>query len=269
MIRFLFVIIISLPFIIYYLGVGRYVERHADRYDEWARYKIAQKVIRILRYNGGVITRVYGKENLPSSGGYIMYSNHQGKYDALGIMYGHPTPCTIMMDEKRSRLPIVDPFMDLIKGSRLKKEDMRSQVFTIRKIIDEVKAGRKYIIFPEGGYDNNQNNVNDFHSGSFKCAVRAKCPIVPVAIINSYKVFENVAPSPVRTKVIYLPPMFYNDYTHMTTEQIATIVRARIMVTIAGYTRKKQIRKLDITLNPNVTDVDEARAYINRLKYIL
>ncbi|MCM1397945.1 MAG: 1-acyl-sn-glycerol-3-phosphate acyltransferase [Clostridium sp.] len=269
MIRFLFVIIISLPFIIYYLGVGRYVERHADRYDEWARYQIAQKVIRILRYNGGVITRVYGRENLPNSGGYIMYSNHQGKYDALGIMYGHPTPCTIMMDEKRSRLPIVDPFMDLIKGSRLKKEDMRSQVLTIRKIVEEVKAGRKYIIFPEGGYDDNQNNVKDFHPGSFKCAVRAKCPIVPVAIINSYKVFESMAPSPVRTKVIYLPPMYYKDYKDMTTEQIATIVRARIMVTIAWYTRKRQIRKLDVTLKPNVTDVDEANTYINRLKYIL
>lgn len=269
MFRFFFVIIISMPFIIYYVGVGRYVERHADRYDEMARYKIAKKVIRILRYNGGVITKVYGRENLPKSGGYIMYSNHQGKYDALGIMYGHPTPCTILMDEKRSRLPIVNPFMDLIKGSRLKKEDIKSQVMTIRKIVDEVKEGRKYIIFPEGGYDNNRNNVQDFHSGSFKCAVRSKCPIVPVAIIDSYKVFESMAPSPVRTKVFFLPPINYEEYKDRTTEQIDEIVRARIMVTIALYTRKKQIKRLDVTLNSNVNDVEEARRYINRLQYVL
>jgi len=238
MFRFFFVIIISMPFIIYYVGVGRYVERHADRYDEMARYKIAKKVIRILRYNGGVITKVYGRENLPKSGGYIMYSNNKGKYDALGIMYGHPTPCTILMDEKRSRLPIVNPFMDLIKGSRLKKEDIKSQVMTIRKIVDEVKEGRKYIIFPEGGYDNNRNNVQDFHSGSFKCAVRSKCPIVPVAIIDSYKVFEEWSLRKVTTQVHYLPPLRYEEYKGMTTQAVSDVVHGRIRKYIAEVLRK-------------------------------
>lgn len=269
MIRFFFVIIISLPFIIYYIGVGNYIERHADNYDEMSRYTIAKKVIRILRCNGGVITKVYGRENLPKSGGYVMYSNHQGKYDALGIMYGHPTPCTILMDEKRSRLPIVNPFMTLIKGSRLKKEDARSQVMTIRKIVEEVKEGRKYIIFPEGGYEKNQNRVYDFHPGSFKCSVRARCPIVPVAIIDSYKVFETNWFTPVRTKVYFLKPIAYEQYKDFTTEEIAEIVRARIMVTIANDTRKKKIKDLDIKAADDIWDFDTAREIIDMLKFVI
>ena len=78
-----------------------------------------------------------------------------------------------------------------------------------------------------------------------------------------------MAPSPVRTKVIFLPSINYEEYKDMTTEQIAEIVRARIMVTIAMYTRKRQIKQLDMTLNANVSDVEEARRYINRLRYVL
>ena len=37
----------------------------------------------------------YGMENLPKEGGYVMFPNHQGKYDALGIVYTHKKPCTI------------------------------------------------------------------------------------------------------------------------------------------------------------------------------
>lgn len=76
-----------------------------------------------------------------------MFSNHQGKYDTLGIMASHPRPCTIVMDSKRSHLPLVDSFIDLVKGSRLDKTDMKSQMKTIQKIAGEVRAGRKYIVF--------------------------------------------------------------------------------------------------------------------------
>ena len=43
---------------------------------------------------------------------------------------------------------------------------MRAQLKTILKIADEVKGGRRYIIFPEGGYDHNKNELQDFLAGS-------------------------------------------------------------------------------------------------------
>jgi len=161
-----------------------------------------------------------------------MYSNHQGKYDTLGIMQAHPLPCTIVMDYDRSRLPIVDPFIDLVKGKRLDKTDMKNQLKTILEIVEEVKAGRRYIVFPEGGYDHNKNNVQQFMPGSFKCATKAKAPIVPVAIIDSYRPFGINSLRKVRTQVHFLAPIFYEEYKGMTTAQIADMVRERIVVTI-------------------------------------
>lgn len=233
MLRFCYVILISLPFIIYYIRRGAYIERHRERYTEADCYALAQKVIRIMKVNGGIRTRAYGMENLPKEGGYVMYSNHQGKYDALGIMGAHEEPCTIMMDEKRSHLPIVDPFMKLIQGSRLDKTDMKSQVRTIQNMVQEVKAGRKYIIFPEGGYFHNRNEVKEFLPGAFKTSVKSKTPIVPVAIIDSYKPFELNSLRPVETQVHFLKPIFFEEYEGMNTREIAQMVRARIMATIA------------------------------------
>lgn len=239
MLRFVFVIIISFPFIIYYMFVESRINRHPDRYDEEKRYKVAKKVVNRLRKNGLIKTQVYGKENLPKEGGYIMYSNHQGKYDAVGIIYGHDKPCTIMMDEKRSHLPIVNQFMRLIKGCRLDKSSIQEQVKSIKHITEEVKQGRRYIIFPEGGYYHNRNAVMDFMPGSFKCAVRAKCPIVPVAIIDSYKPFEINSLKKVTTQVYFLDAIKYDIYKGMTTEEIAKLVKGRIVQKMENVLEKK------------------------------
>ncbi len=227
------VIAISLPFILYQIRTGVYIARHRKRYTEADCYALAQRVIRIMKVNGGIRTKAYGMENLPKEGGYVMYSNHQGKYDALGIMGAHKEPCTIMMDAKRSHLPIVDPFMTLIQGSRLDKTDMRSQVETIHNMVREVEAGRRYIVFPEGGYFHNRNEVKEFMPGAFKTSIKSKTPIVPVAIIDSYKPFELNSLRPVETQVHFLKPISFEEYEGMNTREIAQMVRARIVATIA------------------------------------
>ncbi len=233
MLRLCYVVIISLPFIIYYIQKGGYIERHSEDYTEEDRYALAQKVIRIMKVNGGIRTQVYGRENLPGKGGYVMFSNHQGKYDALGIMTVHELPCTVLMDEKRSHLPIVESFMKLIQGGRLDKTNMKSQIRTIQQITSEVMAGRRYIIFPEGGYCHNRNEVQEFLPGAFKVALKSKAPIVPVALIDSYKPFELNSLKPVVTQVHFLKPIVYEEYAGMKTREIAQMVRARIMATIA------------------------------------
>jgi len=239
MVRMCYVIVVSLPFVIYYLSKAYYIEKHGEKFSEERRYKMARRCIAIMMHNGHIKTDSYGQENLPKEGGYVMYSNHQGKFDTLGIMISHPKPCTIVMDACRSKLPIVDSFINLIQGSRLDKHDMKNQMKTILKIAEEVKAGRRYIVFPEGGYDHNKNDLQEFKSGSFKCAVKAGAPIVPVAIIDSYKPFGMNSLRHVRTQVHFLEPICYEEYRQMTTAQIAELVKARI-----GAVIERQLKAL-------------------------
>ncbi|HBI63381.1 MAG TPA: 1-acyl-sn-glycerol-3-phosphate acyltransferase, partial [Lachnospiraceae bacterium] len=52
----------------------------------------------------------------------------------------------------------------------------------------------------------------------FKSAMRAKAPIVPVALIDSWKVFDLWSLRRVETKVIYLKPLYYEDYREMSSK---------------------------------------------------
>lgn len=239
MLRLFFVVTVSLPFVIYYIGKAKLIELRGEKFSEERRYKMARRCIAIMMRNGRIRTESHGQELLPKEGGYIMYPNHQGKYDTLGIMISHPKPCTIVMDAYRSKLPIADSFINLVQGSRLDKNDMKNQMKTILKISDEVKAGRRYIVFPEGGYDHNHNDLQEFKAGAFKCAVRAGAPIVPVALIDSYKPFGLNSLRKVKTQVHFLAPIFYEEYAGMKTVEIAELVKSRIAEAVDAQVKRK------------------------------
>lgn len=202
---------------------------HPERYTEEERYNLARHVIRLMKLSGKVHTKAYGTENLPKEGGYIMYPNHQGKYDALGIIHTHKLPCSVVMDKQKSNSILVKEFVDLIQGKRLEKDNVRQALTIINEVAKDVADGKRYILFPEGGYEfNNKNTVNAFKAGSFKSAIKAKAPIVPVALIDSYKIFNSFHFGKITTQVHYLEPIYYEEYHTMKSNEIALLVQNRI-----------------------------------------
>ncbi len=236
MLRYYFDIIISLPHIIYYILKIKYIMRHWERYSEEYRYKVASNMVHIVMKHGRIRTEFSGTENLPSSGGYLMYANHQGRFDSLGIIYAHEKPCSIVIDEIRSRMILVTEFTDVLDGIRLDKSDMKKQVRSIKALADRVAAGKKYIIFPEGGHNHNRNELQEFLPGAFKAALWSKAPIVPVALIDSYVPFEINSLRKVTTKVRFLRPISYSEYKDMNTNEISDLVKNLIGDAIAAET---------------------------------
>ena len=58
--------------------------------------------------------------------------------------------------------------------------------------------------------------------------MRAKAPIVPVALVDSWKVFDLWSLRRVVTKVFYLKPLYYEDYKDMKSVQVCELVYNRI-----------------------------------------
>ncbi len=50
---------------------------------------------------------------------------------------------------------------------------------------------------------------------------KAKCPIVPVALIDTYKAFDTGSIEPLTVQVHFLKPMYYDEYKDMKTTEIA------------------------------------------------
>ena len=120
-----------------------------------------------------------------------------------------------------------------MQGKRIKLDDLRQAAGIISEVSEEVKQGRKFIIFPSGGYEHrNGNYVDPFKPGCFKGAIRAKAPIVPVAIVNSWKVFDLWSLRRVVTQVFYLKPLFYDDYKDMKSNAISDLVYDRICAAV-------------------------------------
>ena len=234
MIRIFYTIIRAFPAAIAFLHKGHVAKRHPELYSQEDNYQTILRYIEIMKKAANITTVVSGLENLPKEGSYVMFPNHQGKYVALGVIGAHPTPCSVVIDKKRSRLPFADEFVSLIHGFRLDRTSMRSQFEGITAITDEIKGGKRFIIFPEGKYNHNHNNVQQFRPGAFKCAIRAKCPIVPVALVDSYKPFEFNSVKPVQTQVHFLKPIFYEEYKDLTSQQIADRVRDAIVEKIVS-----------------------------------
>lgn len=224
----------------YMIPKMRFFADHPEKYSKETRYSLVQHVINLMKKSGRIYTIAEGVENLPKDSGYIMYPNHQGKYDVLGIITTHREPCSFVMDKNKSHTVLVREFVDLVQAKRLEKDNPRQGIKIIMQVAKEVAKGSKYILFPEGGYENNNRNVvADFKAGSFKIALKSKAPIVPIALIDSYKVFNAIHFGKVTTYVCYLKPIYYNEYKDLKTNQIAEMVKNRIEEKILEMSSKK------------------------------
>ncbi len=238
MFRFYYTIVMRTGSIIHFVPKMRRYAKHPERYSEEDCHELCKVMIAKVAKTARATTSYYGLENLPKDGGYILYSNHQGKYDALGVTWGHPGPCRVLMNLKRSKMPIANEYISLVRGKRIDHENIRQQMECINAIGDEVKDGAVYLIFPEGGYRKDQDNrMNPFRSGCFRSALRSERPIVPVALIDSYKPFGIKGLAAVHTQVHFLEPIPHQDFCIMKPVEIAQMVQARIaahMETVLG-----------------------------------
>ena len=68
----------------------------------------------------------------------------------------------------------------------------------------------------------------EFHGGSFRCATKSKCPIVPIALVDCFKVLDEKGSAPVTMEIHYLPVIDYEEYKDMKPAQLAQLVHDRI-----------------------------------------
>ena len=122
----------------------------------------------------------------------------------------------------------ISPSRHMVQKISLTKMDLYFIPIIRGFITKEVKNGRNYLIFAEGTRSKNGNHPQEFKGGSFKAAMKAKCPIVPVALIDTYKAFDTGSVAPLTVQVHFLEPIPYEEYKEMKSTEIAAEVKRRI-----------------------------------------
>ena len=228
MLRFYYVAGSSPYFVVHMLLKYRKYMNHPEKYNREDKYRLAQHIMDHMRRRGRTKTEVFGLDNLPIDTGYIIYPNHQGKYDALGIMLYHDEPMGVLMEKKQSEKIVAKQVIDLVEGKRLDFDDPRQQLRVLNEIGHEVAAGRKYLIFPEGKWSDNKNKLQKFNSGCFRCSIASKTPIVPCVLVDSYKALNCNSLKKCTTQIHYLTPILYEEYKDLKKTEISELVKSRI-----------------------------------------
>lgn len=208
---------------------------HVDDYSESERYDLLRKIDHAANTGGNLLIETHGVENIPDENGFMFYPNHQGLYDVLAIIEGCPVPFSVVAKKEVENVPFLKQVFACMKAFMIDREDIKQSMQVILNVSKEVKSGRNYLIFAEGTRSKEGNHPQEFKGGSFKAAMKAKCPIVPVALIDSFRAFDTGSAELLKVQVHFLEPIRYEEYQDMKSTELAKEVRSRIIDTIERY----------------------------------
>lgn len=191
-------------------------------------YRWVQRAAIDANRAGRVTIEAHGTENVPKEGGFVFFPNHQGLYDVLAFLETSPRAFSFVMKKEASNIILLKQVARALEAYAIDREDIRQSMTVINHMAEDVKGGKGFLIFAEGTRSRQGNKLLEFKGGSFKSATKARCPIVPCALIDSFKPFDENSIKPVTVKLFYLPPMYYEEYKDMKTVEIAAEVKRRI-----------------------------------------
>lgn len=223
----------NIPFWIYQL----FKLCNINKYDAKTRYAFLHMATPIANRRGRIKIICSGLENLPNENGYIMFPNHQGMFDALAFLETHDRPFVTVMKKEVKDIFLLKQVICLLQAEIIDREDIRQSMQVIMNMSRRVKEGENFIIFAEGTRSHSGNQLLEFKGGSFKSAMNAKCPIVPVALIDSYKAFDTHSIKKLTVQIHYLKPFYPEDYQGMKSTDIAELVSSKIKEKIEEVTK--------------------------------
>ena len=219
--------IIAFPF---YLIKLSYMGKHNWNLEK--SYNYLRKLAIMANRKGRVTIEAHGVENIPKENGFVFFPNHQGMYDVMAFLDSSPNPFAFVAKAELKNVPLLKQVMSALHSLTIDRRDLRQSVKVIDEIADRVSKGENFLIFAEGTRSKKGNVMNDMKGGSFKCAIKAKAPIVPCAIVDAFVPFDVNSIKKVTVKIFYLEPLYYEDYKDMSSLEIATLVKERIQAVL-------------------------------------
>lgn len=202
--------------------------KHTDEYSYEEKYKHIRYILKHVCKSGNIDLKVTGLENIPEKDGFLMCGNHQGIFDIVAIVDSFERPLAAVLKKELNEIPFLKQVVQCTHSYPMDREDVRQSMKVIQGVTQDLINGRNMIIFPEGTRSKNGNNMGEFHAGTFKCVTKSKVPIVPFALIDSFKVLDQDGCAPLKVQLHYLEPIFYEEYKDLKTSEIAELVRSRI-----------------------------------------
>ena len=233
--RFYRVILRNLPRITAYFPRMKRMALRPYRYTRQQRYNMAMKCVRHVARSGRIEVEAFGLEHIPAEDGCLICANHQDKFDPLAIWMTHAQPVSVVISDDACHRPLIRDFVRIVDAIKLKKNNLKSMYRMTEEMTQRLREGERFILFPEGRYEEEYHMLLPFMPGCFRSAIRAEKPIVPVAIVDSFRAFAEDTHQAVRVGVHYLEPILPSEYSGLRTTDVSELVRARIQCALDEF----------------------------------
>jgi 1-acyl-sn-glycerol-3-phosphate acyltransferase len=185
-----------------------------------------------LRCLPGCHIRVEGAQGIVPGTTYVIVANHQSMSDVMALS-ALPFAFKWVSKKENFRIPLIGWNMYLNRCVRVDRGNLRNVAKTMNKCRHWLARGISLLMFPEG-HRSTTGEIQPFHSGAFKLALSAKCPIVPVVVDGTLHVFRGfrVSPSPglIRIRVLDAIP---GDLANGDEKLLRTLTSERMRVALA------------------------------------
>lgn len=145
------------------------------------RRRVARGLSRYARWSPLYDFRIEGREHLPTSGPYVLVSNHESLLDPL-CFFLLETPARILASDRALRVPFVATLFRSCEHIGVNRSDADSRKRALDTACLALEDGTPVAIFPEGQLPSAPGEMAEFHTGAFVAAQSCGVPVVPVVL---------------------------------------------------------------------------------------
>jgi 1-acyl-sn-glycerol-3-phosphate acyltransferase len=156
--------------------------------NEELLFKIFKLFARGVLWISGVDVKVQGAQHLEPGRHYLYVGNHASYFDIPAVVAGIPDNVRFVYKRELNKVPIFGWGMKLTGYNiAIDRASAHDALQSIEQIAERMKQGASVMLFAEGTRTPD-GDLKSFKRGPFNLAVKARVPIIPVAINGSYEV---------------------------------------------------------------------------------
>ncbi len=207
------------------------------------RYQLVIKVAKKINKAGHIHLQVYGQETLTNEPALFIV-NHQGRYDGIAVFTAlENNPCSLIADKGRILHPFYRYMFTMIKGAAIDRNKPRELVQVMNDVGVRLKNGQSFIGFIEGKWEENHNNLQEFHTGILKPAYASHVRIVPIVLYDTWKVFSISSIKKIYPEVHILKEISYAEYKDLTKQELADVIKQRMQQKLDEIEERKDVER--------------------------
>lgn len=189
--------------------------------------KASQIILRLL----GMPIEVIGREHLPERQ-CVVAANHASYIDALVIKAVLPDRFAYVVKREMAAVPLAGLLLRRLGTQFVERFNRHRGALDTRRVLRTASNGESLLFFPEGTFESEPGLLR-FHTGAFKSAVHAGCPVVPCIIRGTREILPTPRffPKPGRIEVQLLAPLSVESglEAELSAKSLRDITRQRIL----------------------------------------